>query len=126
MQLAGAVAIAAQRGGSAPLVVGVVGQRAVRGEDVDDVPREPGEDRRIEPTRLGDEPSLDVGAVLDLCRRRQLVDRADDYPGVLAGDRASGLRLGDRREQRAERFAGDGPARAEVDRRAYPAFGFVW
>jgi hypothetical protein len=125
MQFAGAIAIAGQRGGAAPLVVGVVGQRAVRVEDVDYVARKPGKHRRIEAMRLGDQPCLDVGAVLELYSRRQLVDRPDDHPGVLVRDRAGGLRCGDFRKQGPETFAADRSARAEIDCRANPAFGFV-
>jgi hypothetical protein len=44
---------------------------------------------------------------------------------VLVGDNAGGLRCGGFRKQRPETFAADGSARAEVDRRANPASGFV-
>jgi hypothetical protein len=125
VQLAGAIAITGQRGSAAPLVIGVVGQRSVRIEHLDDVARKPGKHRRIEAMRLGDQPSLDVCAALGLYRRRQFVDRSDDHPGVLLGDNADGLRRGDLRKQRPETFAADGSARAEIDRRAYPAFRFV-
>jgi hypothetical protein len=125
VQFAGAITIAGQRGGAAPLVVGVVGQRAVRVEDVDDVAREPGKNRRIEAMRLGDQPCLDVCAVLELYCRRQFVDRPDDHLGVLVGDSASRLCGGDPGEQGSQRFTGDGSSRAEVDRRAYPPLGFV-
>ena len=75
--------------------------------------------------RLGDQSGLDVGALFDLYGRRQLIDRPDDHPGVLVGDNAGGLRCGGFRKQRPETFAADGSARAEVDRRANPASGFV-
>ena len=105
-------------------MVGVVSQRAVGIEDLDNVASQSSQHERIEPERVGDKPSFHRGAVFGLDRGRQPFDRCDHHTRMLGRDCPLCLSGSYRGEQRAERLAADARARAEIDRTINARLGF--
>ncbi len=109
--------------GADAFAVGLVGQDAVLVVQVGDAPGRGRELTRIQGGGVLDQVAFDDPVPLRGDRRRELVDRADDDPGVGGGQHPGRFSGGDGGEDRRHRLPGHRPARGQVLAGAGPLLG---